>query len=78
MTIKTNATETTPEANTYRISSRQDGWANLIASGIGIIGIIRKPQIVRDIYTCEQLLAISPITGLKRDGLESMLKAAAK
>ena len=69
-------TATTPEANTYRISSRGDGWANLIASGIGAIGIIRKPQIVRDIYTCDQLLAIGPITGLERDGLEAMLHDA--
>jgi hypothetical protein len=69
-------TTATPESNTYRISVRPDGWGTLHASGIGTIGIARKPRILRDIYTCDQLLGIGRIIGIDRDSLEAMLVQA--
>jgi hypothetical protein len=71
----TTATATI-EANTYQIRGRGDGYANLYASGLGCIGIVRRPQIVRDLYTADQLLAVGRIIGLSRDGLQGMLNAA--
>lgn len=62
--------------HTYKIRPRPDAYGVILASGLSRpLGIVRKPTIMRDVYTAAQLCRA---TRIKVTDLEALLEAAAR